>query len=407
MRILLLVPYYSPDLGPSAPLFTLLGEELVRRGHRVSVIAAVPHYPTGTVPEAYRKGWIQHSVENGVEIIRVRIPSVKRASLVQRMLQYLIYQLGAAWAGFGEKYDVAFVANPALWVWLPFMSLVAWRHKPAIFSVQDVYPDVGVALGIFRHQAITQAVASLERSVLNRSSVIQIISDSFRPGLRALGVPDSKMVLVYNWVDTHLIHPLPKENLFSREFQVNHCFVVLYAGNIGLSQGLEHVLHAAGQLTGQPDIQFVFVGDGAGREQLVNDARQLGLPNVHFLPFQPRARLSEVLASADVSLVTLRRGIGTGSLPSKVLSILASGRPILASVDEGCETWKLIQQAGAGICVPPEDPTRLVEAIQKLKNEPALREQLGCNGRRWAEQHHSPENAAGRFEEIYLSLSNQ
>ena len=114
MRLLMLVPYYAPDFGPSAPLFTMLGEELVRRGYRVSVIADVPHYPSGSVPKKFRKEWIQRSLENGVEVIRVRIPSVKRANLAQRMMQYIIYQFGAAWSGLGEKYDAAFVANRAL-----------------------------------------------------------------------------------------------------------------------------------------------------------------------------------------------------------------------------------------------------------------------------------------------------
>lgn len=403
MRLLMLVPYYAPDLGPSAPLFTMLATEFVRRGHQVTALAAVPHYPSGSVPDTYRKQWIQRSSENGVDVIRVRIPSVKRANMPQRSLQYICYQLGAAWAGSGLKYDIAYVANPALWIWLPFLWLIVLRHKPAIFSIQDVYPDVGVTLGVFRHKPIIKGVASLERFCLKHSDVVQIISDSFRPGLRALGVPDSKMVLVNNWVDTKLIQPLSKENTFSREFHLAGCFVVLYAGNIGLSQGLEHVLTAARQLIDHHDIRFVFVGDGAGHGKLVAEAEQRRLSNVQFLPFQSRSRLSEVLATADVSLVMLRRGIGAGSLPSKMFSILASGRPILASVDEGCETWELVKRAKAGICVPPEDPSELAKAILALKQDQNLRENLGRNGRTWAEQYLSPESAAEQFELLFAA----
>jgi len=161
-------------------------------------------------------------------------------------------------------------------------------------------------------------------------------------------------------------------------------------------------LSAAEMLTDQQDLQFVFVGDGTGRELLQTQAKQKQLKNVQFIPFQPREKLPEVLASADISLVILRRGIGSASLPSKTFSIMASGRPILVSVDEESETYKLIKRADAGLCVPPEDPSKLAEAILTLKQDKALCERLGRNGRDWVEQHHSPQFAAQQFENILL-----
>jgi colanic acid biosynthesis glycosyl transferase WcaI len=403
MRVLMIVPYYAPDLGPSAPLFTMLSRGLVSRGHTVTVVATVPHYPSGQVPAAYRGRWIWRSSENGVEVMRVAVPSMNRDNLAQRLLQFICYQFGATWAGLGQRYDVMLVANPALWVWLPFACLAVLRHKPAVFSVHDVYPDVGIQLGIFRHKLVIAAVASLERFCLNHAAVVRILSESFGPGLRALDVPDTKMALVYDWVDTDLIRPLPRDNAFARETGLTDRFVVLYAGNLGLSQGLEHVLTAAELLAARGDIRFVFVGDGTAREQLMANVVQHQLANVQFLPFQPRARLPEVLATADVSLVTLQRGVGWGSLPSKTFSILASGRPMLASVDEGSETWNLVKRAEAGLCVPPESPSRLVEAILSLKQDAALCEHLGRNGRIWAERHHSPQSAAEQFERLLLA----
>jgi colanic acid biosynthesis glycosyl transferase WcaI len=402
MRVLMIVPYYAPDLGPSAPLFTMLSAGLARRGHQVTVITTVPHYPSGQVPTEFRGRWLWRSSENSVEVVRVTLPSVKRADLAQRLLQFICYQFGATWAGLGQQYDAVLVANPALWVWLPFTWLVVLRRKPAVFSVHDVYPDVGITLGIFRHRPVIAAVTGLERFCLNHAAVVRILSDSFRPGLHALGVSDTKMALVYDWVDTDLIRPLPRDNAFARETGLTDRFVVLYAGNLGLSQGLEHVLTAAALLAAYGDIRFVFVGDGAAREQLVTQAEQHRLANVQFLPFQPRARLAEVLATADVSLVTLQRGVGWGSLPSKTFSILASGRPMLASVDEGSETWCLVNRAEAGLCVRPESPSHLAEAILTLKQDAALRERLGRNGRIWAERYHSPQSAAEQFENLLL-----
>jgi colanic acid biosynthesis glycosyl transferase WcaI len=400
MNILMIAPYYEPDLGPSAPLFTMLSVGLVKRGHKVTVITTVPHYPSGEVSASFRGRKIRPSLENGVKVIRVPLPSLKRANLAKRILQFVCYQLGATWAGVGRTFDAALVANPALWVWLPFAVQVVLRRKPAVFSVHDVYPDVGITLGVFRHRPIIAAVANLERFCLNHSFVVRILSDSFRPGIRALGVPNAKMVLVYDWVDTDLIRPMRHDNRFAQEHDLSDRFVVLYAGNLGLSQGLEHVLTAAEQLADQDDIRFVFVGDGAGRNHLVTEARRRQLGNVKFLPFQPRNRLPEVLASADVSLVILRRGIGTGSLPSKIYSVMASGRPLITSVDEKSETWDMVRRSEAGLCVPPENPSELSEAILTLKNDKDLRERLGHNGRVWAERYHSSYRAAEQFEKL-------
>lgn len=400
MRILLISPYYIPDLGPSAPLFTMLSEGLVKQGHSVSVVTTVPHYPSGKVSSSYRGKWIHRSIENQVEVSRVWLPSVNRSNFAFRLLQFFCYQVGAVKAEFNKKYDVVIVANPALWTWMPFVYYACFRHKPAVFSVHDVYPEVGVTLGVFRNKFIIAAVTILERYCLNRSRIVRILSDSFRPGLRNLGIPDDKMALVYDWVDTDLIRPLPRDNQFAQEYNLRDRFVVLYAGNIGLSQGLENVLAAAEQLGSQPDICFLFVGDGPGREQLITQANLRNLTNVQFIPFQPRSRLPEVLGSADVSMVILRRGIGTGSLPSKTFSILASGRPIIASVDELSETWDLVQKAQAGLCIEPESPLALVKAILMLKNDQNLRERLGQNGRIWAEKRHSLKYATIQFEKL-------
>ena len=407
MRILMLVPHYEPDLGPSAPMFTMLATELVKLGHQVSVIAAVPHYPSGVVSPSFRGLRIRRSTESGVTVIRVPVPSVKRCRLAPRMMQFACYQLGAALAGTGRSFDVALVANPALWVWLPFSWLVARRGTPAVFSVFDLFPDVGVALGIFRNKWVTGAVARLERYCAHRSAVVGILSDSFRPGLRKLGVSDDKMALVNIWVDTEFIHPMSRQNRFAREHNLSGSFVVLYAGNLGLSQGVEDVLGAAELLATEKDVRFVFVGDGTGREAFAEQARRRHLSNVLFLPFQSRDRLPEVLASASVSLVVLRKTIATDCLPSKMFSIMASSRPIVAAVDEGSSAWNLVQRSNAGLCVPAQSPSELASAILTLRNDPDLRHALGRNGRHWAETHHSARAAALHYERLASAAVTQ
>ncbi len=399
MRVLVVIPHYVPDGGPSAPLFAMLCEQLVRRGHAVTVLAAVPHYPSGQVPHAYRGPKVRRTVEHGVRVIRVPLASVDRSKLEQRLFQFLAYQVGAVLAGWRIDCDVLVSVTSSMEVFLPYTYFSVLRGRPTVYSVHDVYPDAGIQLGIFRHKPIIKLITYLEQRCANRAAIVRILSQSFEEGVRRLGVPETKIRLIYDWVDTDLITPLPKANPFAVEHNLDKSFVVLYAGNLGLSQGLEPVLEAA-QALADEDIQFVLVGEGATKAFLLQTATSRQLTNVTFLPFQPRARLPEVLATADLSLVMLRQGMGLHALPSKTLSILASGRPMIASIDPGSDTWSLVERSESGVCIPPEDPVRLVETIRSLKNNPMLCREMGQKGREYALHHHSPAAAADAFEEI-------
>jgi colanic acid biosynthesis glycosyl transferase WcaI len=305
-----------------------------------------------------------------------------------------------------KKYDVVLAGSPSLSGWLPFAVAVAARRKPAVYSVQDLYPNVGITQGIFRNKFVIAAVTVLEKFCFNHATIVQIISESFRTGLHDLGVPDAKISLLYNWIDTDAIHPLPRTNEFSKEYGLDERFVVLYAGNIGPSQGLESVLDSAGALQDEKDIYFVLIGDGLNKKALVSEAEKRSLKNVLFLPFQPRERLSEVMASANASLVPLRKGIDKGSLPSKLFTVLASGRPVLACVEEDSEMWKLVDRADAGVRVPPEDPEELRKAILSLKKDEKQCKQFGQNGRKWAEKYLSHQSAAKAMEELLSRAIN-
>jgi colanic acid biosynthesis glycosyl transferase WcaI len=404
MHILLMTMHYHPDGGPSAPLFTMLSERLARRGHRVTVLTAVPHYPSGRVPAEYQGKLLLRSRENDVDVIRVRLPSVDRAKLPRRFLQFVAYQMGAGLAALSLNPDAVLAATPAIGVWLPFAVLVWLRRKPAIYSVHDVYPEIGIKLGIFHNAAVIGIVTWLEKFCLVGANRIRILSESFVPRIRELGVREDRLRLIYDWVDTDLIRPLPRNNEFSAAHGFDRSFVVLYAGNMGLTHGLETIINAANLLRDRPDVKFVFVGEGAGKERAVRQAEHLGLSNVLFLPYQSRARLPELLASADVSLVSLQEGFGGDSLPSKTFSILASGRPVIASVDPGSDTWNLVVRSGAGLCVPPGDPQALMDAVVRLANDKELRQACSVQGRDYAVTHHSPDSAALAFEELFADV---
>jgi colanic acid biosynthesis glycosyl transferase WcaI len=169
MRVLIITPNYYPDLGPSAPLYSMLSQGLVLRGHQVSVITAVPHYPSGIVPPKFKDKRIRHTNENNVDVTRVPLPSINRANLKNRLWQFFCFQLQATWASFAKDFDAVIVANPALQTWLPFTFDVVIKNRPAIFSVHDVYPDVGIQLGIFKKPYQIALVSWFERYCLRNA----------------------------------------------------------------------------------------------------------------------------------------------------------------------------------------------------------------------------------------------
>jgi colanic acid biosynthesis glycosyl transferase WcaI len=407
MRVLVVTPYYAPDFGPSAALYEMLCENLVRLGCEVSVISAVPHYPTGSVSAEFRGHLLQREQRRGVDVTRVWVPSINRARLGMRLWGFLCYQLLATAVGLRRRYDVFIASNPALEVALPFLVLGCLRRKPIIYSVHEIYPDIGIKIGVFRHRPVIWLVDWMERFCLRFAACVRVLSEGYKKTLEAKGVRGSKLAVIHDWVDTDFIHALPRRNAFSSKWGLDGSFLVMYAGNIGPTQGLEQVVEAARLLAAEHSIRFVFIGDGAARNSLQQTAHDAGLSNIQFIPFQPRELLPVVLASADVSLITLRRGLATDSVPSKLYSILASGRPIIAATDAGTDAWNLILRAGCGLCVEPENPQALAQAVLKLYRDEMYRALLGASGRAYVVRQHSLTSAAREFYELLQSLSRQ
>jgi colanic acid biosynthesis glycosyl transferase WcaI len=407
MRVLLVTPFYAPDLGPSAALYEMLCEGLVHLGCEVSVISAVPHYPTGRVPKEFRGRLVQREQRKGVNVTRVWVPSVDRARLGRRLWGFFCFQFLAAAAGLTRRYDVLLASGPALEVLLPVLALGVLRRKPMIYSVHEIYPDIGVKLGVFRHPLVIKLVDWMERFCSRRAGYVRVISEGYKRVLESQGTPEWKLAVVSDWIDTDFIRPLPRRNSFSAQWGLDDRFVVMYAGNLGLTQGLEEVVEVARLLEDEPTIRIVLVGDGAAKGSLQESVARAGLANVQFIPFQDRELLPWVLASADVSLNTLKRGMGTDSVPSKCYSIMASGRPIIASVDQGSDTWELIQEADCGLCVEPGNPRALAGAILHLFRNGAFRARLAASGREYAVRRHSKPAAAEEFRKLLGALAGE
>lgn len=406
MRISILTTYFPPDSAANGILMKQLAEDLRARGHEISVVTSVPHYDGNRVAEGFRGRLWTTADEGGIDVRRLSLFVPKRKSwLLGRAFGYMTWNALSALACLtGPKPDVLFVPSPPL-----TNGLVGWaagrlRRVPFVYNVQDVYPDIAVRLGVLRKRRAIAFFRRMERFVYARSAMVSVISDGFGRKLSAKGVPAGKIEVIPNFADTDFIKPMARHNAFSAAQGLDDRFVVLFAGNVGLSQGLEHVLAAADLLRTRPEILFLIVGGGAAKPGLVDRTGRLGLENVRFLPFQPYRDLPAMYASSDAGLVPLRRGFTEESVPSKVLSILAAARPMIAAVDEGSETWRLARDAGCGLAVPPEDPRALAEAVLKLEGDRELGRRLGAAGRDLVERRYSRQAAATKYEELFLRV---
>lgn len=401
MHLLLMAQHYAPEEVSGAVLATELAEDLAELGHKVTFITGAPSYPEGRVFAGYRNRFFRVERLNGVRVLRIWSYISPRKTFWRRMLNYGTFSASAFYGGIlAGRPDVIFSYSPPLPLGIAAWLLACLWRVPWVLRVEDLYPDAAVAAGVLRNRMVIAILVALERFLYRRATHISLISEGFRRNLLTKGVPAAKLSVVPVWADPEEVQPGPKENGFRREHNLCGKFVLLYAGALGLTSSLEDVLQAACYLEDQEDMRFVLVGEGIKKEALLRSAEEKGLDSVMFLPFQPRSIFSELMAAADLSLVTLNPASSPYSLPSKVFSIMASGRPVLAVVPLESEVAQLIRAGDCGVCVAPAQSQSLADTILELRNDPDRLIRLGENGRVLLESRFSRKQCVRRFEEL-------
>lgn len=406
MKVLILSMHYRPDQTGNGPLVGDLAEHLARQGHRVAVVCGMPFYPQRLVPPQYRGRLACHERAGGVEIHRTYVCVRPRGTLLDKVLLQLSFTLSCLYGLLraGRPHVVLCVSPPFPSGVPGLLAAKLWR-VPFVFNVQDIFPDVVERLGVVRRGQLLRLLHGVEKWIYRHSARVAVISPSFVTNLVGKGVPQSKLAVIYNWVDTDFIRPLPRNNAFRRELNLDDHFVVLYSGNIGRSQSLGVLLEAARAMP-EHRTRFLIVGDGTRKQDLLRQAEAMGLTNVRFLPLQPREKLPLMLAAADVSVIMLREEASYTSLPSKIATIMSSARPLVASVGLGSDAARIVSENRCGITVPPDDPAPLVAALRALRDNRELRETCARSARRVAEQLFSRRRALSAYEDLLLSAAN-
>jgi len=406
-KILLLTLVFAPDGVSTAVLMTELALELQTLGHQVTVLTTTPHYnvePEARARQPLTRRWgglLYTSDCQGIPVYHAAIP-VKGNRVGARLLDYVRFHAISTLAGLtvAGDYDVLLVPSPPLTIGLSAWILGLLRRVPFVYNVQEIYPDVAVSLGVLRNRWLIRGFEMMERFIYRRAHSITVISEWFRRRLLAKGVPAAQLHMIPNFVDTEFMQPGVKANTFAQAHNLADSFVVLYAGNIGLTQGFEIIIEAARQLTHIPDLRFVIVGDGTRRGWLEEQLKLHALHNVVLLPYQPRSVVPQIYAASDLCLVPLKRGTAQETFPSKIYTIMAAGRPVIASADADSELAWVVGASNAGWAVPPDDATALAGAIEEAYRQRTNLADKGAHGRAYVVANHSRQAVARRYDAL-------
>lgn len=406
-KVLMLTLVFGPDTVSTANMMTELAHGLCERGHEVTVLTSMPHYnPSQDVMANpnYRAGFpvlFTDVDERGVRVIRVYMP-LKGQRVWRRALDYFWFQaLTLLIALFKVKrQDVVFVPSPPITLGINGFVLTKILKGELIYDVRELWPDMPVRMGLIRNKFLIRLVYIVERFVYRNSRAITSIARSFIDSLASRGVPRSNMHFTPNFVDVEWLIPGTKDNSFAQENQLQDKFLVFYAGNIGLSQGLDILVDVAKAFTADKAVLFLIIGDGAARPTLEKAIGSSGLHNIKMLPFQPYSRVPETYATADVCISPMQFGYSYDTVPSKIYTAMAAGRPVVAASEPDTETTTLLRESGGGIVVTPESSTEMIEAIQQLRNSPELARSMGGKARQWIVDHYSQKAVINTYDQV-------
>jgi len=411
-------------MGAPAARAAELAQYWAQSGHEVSVLTGFPNHPTGVVPTEWRgrlRRLVYHerifpnsnssAQKNAgrVNVFRTWLWPLPNRKAHERMRNYASFCVSAALRGLAiPRPDVVIASSPQLLVGLSGWWIAFARQLPFVFEVRDLWPESLTAVGVGDENSLLhRALAAVAKFLYQRSDLIVVVTPAFKEHLmRHWHVPAEKIAVVENGVETDLFAPAsPAANhALRRELAAEEKFLVCYIGTMGMAHGLETLLDAAQQLKHQnANVQFLLVGEGAEKARIKTLAESRGLANLRFLDQQPREKIPAFISASDACLVLLKKtDVFKTVIPTKMLEFMSCARPVILGVDG--QARQIIEEAGAGLVIEPENAGALVSAIQQLSANPELGAALGQKGREYILRSFSRDRTAGKYIDVLRGL---
>ncbi len=402
MNILFITQWFQPE-----PMFKglPLAKALKLKGHKVEVLTGFPNYPHGKLYPGYKIKLVKEEIIDEIKVIRTALYPSHDLSKIKRIVNYLSWSLSASILGSINvtRPDVIYVYHPPITAMIPAVCIKLVYNSQVILDIEDFWPDTLQATDMINNNHIIKLIGNICRFFYRMADKIIVLSPGFKKKLVELGLNSKKIEIIYNWCDEDSILSKDKYNKSAIPWDLTK-FTVLYAGNVGRAQALDAVLYAAKIIRDKClNIQFVFVGAGVEADRLKKKAEKMNLDNVMFIPYKPASEIKRYMLAADALLVHLKDDpLFSITIPSKIQTYLAVGRPIIAGVRG--DAAGLIKESGAGVIVPPENPEELAKGIIKIANlRLEDRERIGKNGSVYYENNLSFDIAVNKFERVFVS----
>ncbi len=399
-------------MGAPSARASELAQHWAQSGHDVSVLTGFPNHPTGVLPAEWRgrlRRLVHREKIGGVTVFRTWLWPLPNRKAHERMRNYASFCVSAALRGMAiARPDVIIASSPQLLVGLSGWWIAFARQVPFVFEVRDLWPESLTAVGVGGEDSLLHhALAAVAKFLYQRSDRIVVVTPAFKEHLlRRWRVPAEKISVVENGVETDLFKPssAAANNAFRRELGAEGKFLVCYIGTMGMAHGLETLLNAAAQLQRQSsNAHFLLVGEGAEKERIKTSAQSLGLANLSFLDQQPREKIPAFISASDACLVLLKKtAVFKTVIPTKMLEFMSCARPVILGVDG--QARQIIEDAGAGLVIEPENSEALVRAINQLSANRDLRAALGQKGRDYILRHFSRGQTARKYIDILSIL---
>ena len=383
MRILLLPDYFSPEIFASSYLFENRNEAFANEGF--DMIVYTPS-PTRGVNRNVSYQKVEFLYKNHLELHRFDMVGESKNTM-QRLVRYFLCSVSQFFkALFTRKFDIVLLGSTPPFQGAIGAALKIIRNKRFVYGIQDIFPDSLVSTGITKKGSLIWKIGRIiENFTYKYADKIIVISEDFKKNIMAKGVPENKIVVVYNWVDQNAVVDIPRDkNKLFDKYQLDRSkFYIEYSGNIGLTQNMDMLLEVMKELkTTHPDIGLVLVGEGAYKAQVEEIVERDNLTNVTMIPFQPYEDISYVFSLGDAGLVISKPGVGANSVPSKTWSIMSASRPVLANFDEN-ELKDILAGNECGIFTKAGDKEAFKKSIIKLYDNRELCKKYGTNGRQF------------------------
>lgn len=403
MRVLLINQFFYPDQAPTSQMMTDLAEDLATKGVEVTVISGRSPYTGGKLT------WKRREVYKGIAIHRTWATAFGRKALLGRLLDYLSFSLTAVLKSLRlPRQDVVITLSTPPWLFALGLLLRWMKGTRWVYWIQDLYPDVAIALGFLRSPRL--AAKGLRRlSSMSFAKADQVVALGNFMGLRILerGGASERIAVIPNWADGKRIYPVaPQENWFLAEHDLEGRFVILYSGNMGYVHEFSTSLQAARALRDEPPFLFLFIGDGPRRPEIEAFVERHRLTNVRLLSYQRKEAIPYSLSAGHVHLISLKEGLEGLSVPSKIYGALAAGRPVIYIGPERSEVGQIVQDARCGFIVKEGNVDHLIDVIRMLHWDKALREEMGRRARASFELFFDRPMATERFLKLLEALDN-